>query len=288
MIKLSLRAEKARALAKKLGIIPHPGSQWKWAVRKLRGKVGEELLAAERKIGKLPKADAKVIRTTQERFPDDEIALLNIRGKRLVTRGTPESIETLEVSGFKPSEVLSAHTHPSSIIPKIKRKLSGEELLENNRLLNKVEIASPSGRPHYYEPVFGKKFEAFVTNRIRIVGKQRNDSYFRAKDLYEDMKQVGVPKSLLRGQKEIVDRRYNRAMKTQALINSLIGRKFKMDPEVARSRGSVMPYRGDSDYKSLFESGNIESILAPGVEGVHKYRKNLPMATRSVYFEGGL
>ena len=49
-----------------------------------------------------------------------------------------------------------------------------------------------------------------------------------------------------------------------------------------------IPFRG-LDAKYFTKLKNVShSILAPEVEGVHKYRENLPRAIRSVYFKGGL
>lgn len=57
--KQALDAMKARQMAQSVGLVPHPGSQWKWALRNMRdgqGNLleGRELAEAKESIGKMP------------------------------------------------------------------------------------------------------------------------------------------------------------------------------------------------------------------------------------------
>jgi hypothetical protein len=57
--KQALDAMKARGMAKSVGLVPHPGSQWKWALRNMRdgqGNLlpGRELAEAKEGLGKMP------------------------------------------------------------------------------------------------------------------------------------------------------------------------------------------------------------------------------------------
>jgi len=66
IIKTALNAQKARQLAKSVGLIPHEKSQWRWALRQMRKanpasikgaplmQSGRELAKTKETIGKLP------------------------------------------------------------------------------------------------------------------------------------------------------------------------------------------------------------------------------------------
>ena len=237
MIKLALRAEKARLLADKLGIIPHSESQWKWALRKLRPFVDKpkELAKAKERIGKLSNRERQLLQSAARKARlRQEVALFE-DGK--IIRGT---LNDYSIDLGVGTPIVRAHTHPEYTI--------GPPL---------VSIARPSGitesydyrRYKYYKPKLDKILRWTTVNL-----KNRSTE------------EKGKVK-----------------LKLIKLLRSRVIKKFKTN-NLAFSD----PYQSYGDMSVLAHEGKTHSILAPGIEGVHKYREKLPRAVRSVYFEGGL
>ncbi len=79
IVKVGLNAQKARQLAKSVGIIPHEKSQWQWALRQLRKAnpkgiknaplvmQGKELSKAKERIGKLPNNQLQKLKALQRK-----------------------------------------------------------------------------------------------------------------------------------------------------------------------------------------------------------------------------
>lgn len=136
MIKTSLRADKARELARELGIIPHPGSQWKWALRKLRphSKNPRALAKAKEALGKLPNNLTLKIRSAQRKARlNQEVGLTGTK----VTLGDINSIKAIKAQ--------RAHTHPDT--------------LTNLRKKRGRIMAEPSGLNLDYKPELAPYFK---------------------------------------------------------------------------------------------------------------------------------
>jgi hypothetical protein len=85
-IKLALNAKKARDLAESVGLIAHPESNWKWALRQMRANNPEKLKNAplmqsgkalrdikESKLGLLKNNEIQKFKSVQRKHPDKEI-----------------------------------------------------------------------------------------------------------------------------------------------------------------------------------------------------------------------
>lgn len=78
-VKIALNAEKARALAKSVGLVPHYKSDWKWALRQMRAKnpsasqtaplmqSGKELIKTKERIGKFTNNEMQKIKSESRR-----------------------------------------------------------------------------------------------------------------------------------------------------------------------------------------------------------------------------
>lgn len=153
IMKVALDAVKARALAEKAGIIAHPQSNWKWALRQIRAKnptgayqsaddlilKGKELAKAKEKIGLLPNnARQKIKAISRKQKPGVEVAYTG-KGRAIV--GGDGHV------GLIPGDTLDAHTHPTFARHMVNEKTRGGglEAKEWARHLDEVLSASPSG-----------------------------------------------------------------------------------------------------------------------------------------------
>lgn len=146
--KTALNAQKARILAKSVGVIPHPESQWKWAVSLFRKKnpsglkntplmmSGKELSDAKNKMGLIPNNLKQKLISAQRRAGGLSEAGLTVKGDIVVGKKG--------IVPYQPGVVLRAHTHPEG------EKYRYLKTEETNRFSDPVLISSPSGRPYGY------------------------------------------------------------------------------------------------------------------------------------------
>jgi len=250
MIKLALRAEKARLLADKLGIIPHSESQWKWALRKLRPFVDKpkELAKAKERIGKLSNnAKQRLLATLRKRGLGQEVLLTSNGNVLSGDKGT------YEIRIIEELPEIIGHTHPAG----------GKVLLQQH--LKELAKKAPGGEE---SDSFYWRFEG---------GRENFKELSRLKDI------------VLKASPSGINYDYNPI-------------KYKVENKILKSTGIFGPsqrrrynrLKGNTRLSENLDMGVIKqldkshSILAPGVEGVHKYREKLPRAVRSVYFKGGL
>lgn len=261
--KTALTAQKARALAKSVGLIPHQNSQWKWALRQLRKAnpkglknaplmlSGKALAKAKERIGKLPNNVKQKIK-----------ALL--RKQRLgVEVGISEEGKAFigSTKGYLDAAATRAHAHVrfNRILNKLKANKGNKRYLD---IADDILIASPSGQINWNK--------ASYKNFLR-----RKDTYEKAIKKYEmaiNKKYGPLEKSFspkIRKYQSKALKGFQRASLYNR-INTLGAGTGTMDMGVIR------------------RIGRPHSILSKNVEGVHKSRLKLPGAVRSVYFEGGL
>jgi len=261
MIKESLDWQKAVALAEKAGIVPHPKSNWKWALRQVRAKnptgafqsaddlllKGKDLAKAKEKIGLLPNNVRQKIKALSRKQRLGVEVGLGLNGKYVV--GDVGRVIT-------PGGSL-AHTHPQHArISLIKE--TGKEL---TRVLDSVLKASPSGMP----------YDATLPQRMQF------DKLYKKSQI-------------LMRKADKLERLYPKEVNAYGQISPI---KDKYDSNLAGAlkylgyASKIVPHGGDMRGMAR-DSGVSKNIMAPATTGVHKYRPKLPNMTRSVYFKGGL
>jgi hypothetical protein len=118
--KTALDALKARAMAKSVGLVPHPGSQWKWGLRNMRDGQGNPLAGqalgnAQARIGKLPdNVRQNLLGMSNHVGPDKEIASTLHKGDDGFTTTIGDS-HTVRPYIQQPEDaqlLKSIHTHP--------------------------------------------------------------------------------------------------------------------------------------------------------------------------------
>jgi len=264
MMKTALNAQKARSLAKSVGLIPHEKSQWRWALKQMRKAnpsgvkgaplmmKGKELAKAKERMGKLPNNERQIMSSLSRKQRQGVEIGKTVKNK--YRRGNV---------GFVSGDDLKAHTHPRfnriSNMDKAKRKIDPRY----KEIANRTMYASPSGALYDYNR---GSYEKHL---------MRGKSYDNAVKRLEKIKQNN-PKDL----------KYYLSKKRRNSVK-------KIDRRIIKTKNNgryneLMTGRGDSDAAGIRDYGKTHNILAPGVEGVHKSRLKLPRAIRSVYFKGGL
>jgi hypothetical protein len=289
IIKTALNWQKEVALAEKAGIVPHPNSNWRWALRQIRAKnptgarqsfddlilKGRDLAKAKEKMGLLPNNVRQKMKAMNRKLrPGTEMAYTTA-GKYVI--GEIGSVP------LKDGVILSAHTHPyfnraqvakntHTRFPSINREWS--------RLKDGVLDASPSG-----------------VNWSALPDKKHINKYYRHKDAvlgpiidkYEKIKadwyknapvdQFGLqgvfPMSLIKDHAKEMEKAWK-----------------KVPPKITRfteTSEDLLPHSYDFGYM-LANRGvaPYHNIISKHTTGVHKIRPELPRNLRSVYFKGGL
>jgi len=151
--KVALNALKARQLSKSVGIIPQPGSAWKWALRNLRAprssgskimSTGRELSNQKKKIGLLTNNQINSIKSTQR----------NLGGAGRYETGLTDTGKIIrgKFHGglfYNPKKVgkMIAHTHPGALKLSYMSKIKNADpniKEETKHMFNKTLSASPS------------------------------------------------------------------------------------------------------------------------------------------------
>lgn len=114
--KTALTALKARQLAKQVGLISHPESQWKWALRKLRAVStknkplmleGKELrIAKETNLNLLSNREMQKIQAANRKAKLSQEIGLDKSNK--IVKGKELEIDVVDPGSLK------AHTHPGA------------------------------------------------------------------------------------------------------------------------------------------------------------------------------
>jgi len=255
MIKYALNALKARELAKSVGLIPHPQSQWKWALRNMRKtnpagikgaplmQAGRELAKTKERIGKLPNNVAQKMKAlSRKQRLGVEVGLTD---KNNILIGSSDGVINFD------NYVAKAHTHPAhnKIIEKANyRKINKILPLDSKEYLrggDKVLSASPSGIDYTW-------------NNIR---------------------DYPLHKKILKAKGEL----FNKNMRNKPTSD-----KAKLVFTINRLNSEKMYAYPIADARIIKMDKIPHNIIAKNVTGIHKYRQKLPRAMRSVYFKGGL
>lgn len=78
LTKIALNAAKARSMAKSVGLVPSPDTNWKWGLRRLRDRLGaplkgEDLERAKIQMGSMGSENFKKLQKAQKANPDHEL-----------------------------------------------------------------------------------------------------------------------------------------------------------------------------------------------------------------------
>jgi len=290
--KTALTALKARQLAKKVGLIAQPGSQWKWALRKLRAKPGidEPLMlggknlriAKETKLNLLSNKEIQKIQVANRKAKlHHEVGLTK---QKNIIKGTASEIDM----PYADINNLKAHTHPggSKFLFKkmLKEQMGAAFRLKNSphkvsitdkkellREFDDVLSASPSGKD-YAVPFVNKKY--------------RKES----KNLMKDYQNLSKSRTDLLGSVSI--RALARLTKSGRSVEKkvkVIDKKIMNTLEKQYDVEKKLKFPNyEADARILSHTREPHVIMSDKTTGVHKYRSKIPYGFRSIYFKGGL
>lgn len=260
IIKTALNWQKEVALAEKAGIVPHPNSNWRWALRQIRAKnptgarqsfddlilKGKDLAKAKEKMG-LPSNNIlqKVKSLARMQRLGVEVGMTDV-GKNLMV-GEIGAMPYVRGDHFK------IHTHPE--FNRTVNLLYKHEP-EYAKLLDKTLAASPSGM----------RFDRTVINEAK---------YKKAKELYNTLSEMMLNKLMNEENMDIFRLEKSKLGIQRTRIKDIVD---KLRPHTGV---------GDAFILEKFPQA-INTIMSPKTTGVHKYRYSLPRGVRSVYFKGGL
>ena len=164
LIKVALNAQKAREMAKRVGIIPDHLSQWKWGLRHLRDNRGEALTGKALEKAKIKRLGAmsekswdKLKKITSKVGPGIETAAIVDKTGRIrkIRAGTEPGYAPLDAKFFshiKKTDGSFLHTHP--------------DFRKSKELRKEVAIAKKQDPSVKYE----------LENRLSSSNKHRNAS----------------------------------------------------------------------------------------------------------------
>ena len=288
-VKIALNAQKARAAAKSVGLIPDYRSDWKWALRQMRapsmnaidGEIvlsGRDLANAKaQKIGLLPNNAFQKLRAASRAHGSHSKEVAYKDGN--IFLGDANRVNVPSTSSQQ-----SAHTHPSSsIISDYQEyrsgKLSKNVMAEYARMFDKVLSASPSGAMANKDT---------IPDIIRTIDKVKGQS----SDILTDNREnrTAGKKALREIRRRFVKEFFGKysPVTTKKLPTS--------DLELAELLFGVKALpRGIGDITAMANAsvrpggGSIkENIVSNHTTGVHKYRPDHDRFSRSVYFDKGL
>jgi len=315
LIKTALTRLKMHNLAKGVGLIDHPKSQWKWALRNMRKanpkgvknaplmQKGKQLSDTKIKMGKLKNNELQKIKALQQKQK------LGVEvGK--ATDGTYHSgnvgsIDQRNLSKGKTIRDLDTHTHPSfgKNEHKASLKKSKYSLHSNkSRLDDDVLAAQPSG---IMTPESIEEAKGFISSSKREASEAKN----KGKEIVSKWSKIDgrmldvINKRYLRDSLSSSmnnSLKYKRKAKGQAMRDSLMNKVInRVKPlEASEKKHNRLARELDSAFFPDRRAGDIgamesnplrpERIVSDKTQGIHKIRNKLPNALRSVYFEGGL
>ena len=309
MIKTALNAQKMRQMAKSVGLIPHPKSQWKWALRQMRKanpkgiknapimQKGKELAKTKEKVGKLSNNIKQKLKALQRKQKLGVEVGYNSDGHMVA--GEYGRIPIID------NNTLRAHTHPNfKKVIHLKGIKTDRLDSEASRLLDNVLSSSPSGISYDYSDAKALK-RIIASDKLRATSRKlsklhnlTNNRYLRNDKMiadrhYREMKLLSLMDfkerhEAIKAYNKLKDNNYSLFSKRMNKINKIltpIVEKLRKSPEL---KYNAKRYIG-GDAEIIHKIPNlIHSILSQGVEGVHKSNLKLPNAIRSVYFKGGL
>lgn len=284
--KIALNAQKARALANSVGLIPHYKSDWKWALRQMRKhnpdglvtsdlmKSGKELADAKHKIiGLLSNNDFNKIIAKSRRHGSNSKEVAMVGGD--LYGGDRHSVR---VPGLMYGNSPTHHTHPGSDIVQLLDEFSGHLKSDKPlpgeiaRMFDPVLMASPSG---WIDELPALKDFVNKTNKARAV----------AGHMFRSMPESKIQKrKLIRKARELVSKelygeyspKNSIPMRDTTLIDILSGNK------------NISEDIGDIGTIINAEKYNPTNIISRHTTGVHKFRPKHDSLLRSVYFDKGL
>lgn len=142
--KVALNAEKARTVAKEIGV--SPVGNWKWALKNLRnmhtGEVlnGKELNKAKEKMGYLSNNDYQKIKSISRKLPSQtEVSALVDNGK--ITKIKKGELRSGGVDPYINGKPVNLHTHPYNVGEyryALKNELNKTKELQNDTVSKNV------------------------------------------------------------------------------------------------------------------------------------------------------
>lgn len=308
--KVALNAQKARAMAKEVGVIADPRSQWKWALRNLRDDQGNALQGkalADAK-GKLGSADnnawQQIKAKQRKQAPGIELAgnLKNgkVSNKKIYEGGQGYIPNAIADPLISDSKAQFFHTHPASFHPeagsRYADKIRGGEGLNDPLVIRR--------RTHRYADMSGAEqaYHAFPmtpaqlkkeTKSIKPFLDNQTDTLNRSANLIQKVRQ-GIPKRRQWVNGEDGTGIITRAIKRMGRIEKGRDNILKKIPNAPSNLfGRAANTAADIDY---LRPNRMTNIFAPerDIEAVHKLTnihigteqfKRAPAKVRTVYFD---
>ena len=274
--KTALNVSKARQLAKQVGLIPHPESQWKWALRKLRAipaknqplmLEGKKLrIAKETNLNLLSNQEMQKIRSASRKTRLQQEIGLDESGK--IVKGTGSEINITNPGSLK------AHTHPGGSKFLIKKISKDPKLYHKKELLREFDdvlVASPSGKDYAVPNVNRKLLKRTGKLGDEISELLENRDTLKKKLLWNPIIHLTSTGKSIKKRIKQIDKKWMNVSKEQYKIEKKI--KF---PE----------YAADAQILSNIKKPHV--IISGKTTGIHKYRSKIPYGFRSIYFKGGL
>ena len=269
IIKTALNAQKMRQMAKSVGLIPHPKSQWKWALRQMRKanpkgiknapimQKGKELAKTKEKVGKLSNNIKQKLKALQRKQKlGVEVGMT--KGKKgwdTYGVGSVGNIYGVE----------DAHSHPSGS-KYLFKLLASEGSKRHGMISNKTLHASPSGMRDWTK----KDYNKYLSRR-----KRYDRGIKKITQIKSNHPILSIKSKIL----NLLPRSHPYLNRAERKIQAL---------EAYKSAEKLTAGMGGMDSRLIKQTGRVHNILSQGVEGVHKSNLKLPNAIRSVYFKGGL
>lgn len=315
IMKVALDAVKARALAEKAGIIAHPQSNWKWALRQIRAKnptgayqaaddlilKGKDLAKAKEKIGLLPNNVRQKVKalSRKQRLGVEVGAAGDSPANMKYVSGEVGRVR-LPMKDTRTNTRYShdIHTHPAPPIvtrrPEAynKARNPGRQSItpqfynEINRANDPVMAASPSGTPWGVQQnmAHSQKIDKTIAARSPAFNAAAEPIRTKANGLIGKLDK-NMPSEAFGGKIERINKARN---SMYANIGVPSPKTVKVD---ARFNTPASP---GGDFGNLLHAPkpvgipSSSNIMSQHTTSVNKARPKLPNMTRSVYFKGGL
>lgn len=313
--KAALNAQKARSMAKEVGVIADHESQWKWALRNLRdGKgnalQGKDLALAKQKMGYLPNNTYQKIKSLARKQPSlTEVGgTVDGSGNIVHMQPGPARGATVPGSAFSYGGSATFHTHPvggKNIAKQGLPYMKGGDRAEAENVIGEKfphRMAGPSGREYYLQDnrealqryVSGGKNDPEVTQHFSNKKlydhlSEKNQQNFSRQNQIENLAfgkyQFGEKAKKISdwlSSRRIVSRNRMKRLKD---INEQTDYRLRMEQKIPKRPDMDMGMFGVKDWNR-----KNHSIIAPdsgtqSVTRVSRDNNGIDTKVRTVYFD---